>query len=312
MSPQEQMQGPPVNGRHVAFPEVVAEIQKTANSIISVPALSKLLGVKATTLNARFRRQKTGIKTEGRTNFVPVDLALGLAQAHRYALSGWPTLRQASRLTGIKTGTIKARCEKGLLEGHIDLTKRLRINPEELKDLHLCRAWELRPKVEARVPVEPRSRRALAPEAPSSDGMRGTRNELRRERACHGRLDWTPSRAQPFVLRPVPEPKVSVISRKDYGLLEAEDRPAALQNPSRQQAPKEVEFPGLSYNPDRPLPVSDCVVGKCIRYGSYTGTILKVIDEPFSPRILVNFPDHQHPLMREVLLVVGKDQPRRG
>ena len=117
------------------FTEVISAIQRAEAPSISVPQLSKFLGVKTTTLNARFRREQTALKTVGRTNFISRDLALHLAELHKYALIGWPTLQQASRLTGVKPGTIKARCEKGRLEGHVDLTKRLRINPFELENL---------------------------------------------------------------------------------------------------------------------------------------------------------------------------------
>src|SRR5258708_22037043 len=118
-----------------SYVEVISAIQKDRASSISVPDLSDLLGVNPTTLNARFRRQQIAVRTIGRTNFVPLELALDLAELHKYSLIGWPTVQQASQLTGVKTGTIKARCEKGQLEGHIDLTKRLRLealmdNPE--------------------------------------------------------------------------------------------------------------------------------------------------------------------------------------
>ena len=46
-----------------------------------------------------------------------------------------------------------------------------------------------------------------------------------------------------------------------------------------------------------------------IQYGQHQGQILKVMDDPFSPRIKVNFPAHELPVMREVLLAVGR---RRG
>src|ERR1019366_3460373 len=65
----------------------------------------------------------------------PCDQALQLVELHRYALIGWPTLLAASKLTHVKPGTLKARCEKGRLEGHVDLTKRLRLNPAELEEL---------------------------------------------------------------------------------------------------------------------------------------------------------------------------------
>ena len=130
--------------------QVLSSIQNGQASTISVPELSKLLGVKATTLNARFRRQQTTLKIVGRTSFISLELALSVAALHKYALLGWPTLRQASLLTGVKSGTIKARCEKGRLEGHRDLTKRLRINPAELKNLQSHTAEETATRTQAR------------------------------------------------------------------------------------------------------------------------------------------------------------------
>ena len=115
--------------RPEAYERVVSEIEEHRGSVISVPALSKLLGVKPTTLNARFRRERVEVQTVGRTNFIPYELALRLAELHKYALFGWPTLQEASALTTVKDGTLKARCEKGKLQGYVDLTKRLRVNP---------------------------------------------------------------------------------------------------------------------------------------------------------------------------------------
>src|SRR5438094_7672653 len=108
-----------------SYAEVISAIRKEGASTISVPDLAELLGVKTTTLNARFRRQHIAIETVGRTNFISIKLALNLAELHKYALIGWPTLRQASQISGVKAGTIKARCEKGQLEAYVDLTKRL-------------------------------------------------------------------------------------------------------------------------------------------------------------------------------------------
>ncbi len=212
------------------YVEVVSKIQKNPAPRISVPHLSKLLGVKATTLNARFRRQQTMLKTVGRTSFIPVEMALDLAALHKYALLGWPTLQQASRLTGVKSGTLKARCEKGRVEGHMDLTKRLRICPAELNHLRVHDAKKLS----------------------KADGQE---HEVEKQ-----------------------EPQIS--------------RPNTLA--------------WLSYDPDRPFAVSECAVGQRIRYGEHEGAIVEVIDDPFSPMILARFPDHEHPLMREVLLIVEK------
>src|ERR1039457_1141518 len=96
---------------------IISRIAAYGNSNIPVPALSKLLGVKSTTLNARFRRKQIPLSTIGRTNYLPCDEALQLVELHRYALIGWPTLQAASQITDVKPATLKARCEKGRLEG---------------------------------------------------------------------------------------------------------------------------------------------------------------------------------------------------
>src|SRR5438309_167787 len=109
-----------------SYDKVVSTIEGHGDSKISVPTLSQLLGVKTTTLNARFRRTQIAVRTIGRTNYVPLEIAVNLAALHKYALLGWPTLQQASLITHVRPLTLKARCEKGQLEGHLDLTKRLR------------------------------------------------------------------------------------------------------------------------------------------------------------------------------------------
>src|SRR5206468_6208016 len=105
-----------------AYERVVALIARHNGSTIPVPELARWLGVKTTTLNARFRRTQISVRIVGRTNYVPPEIAMDLAAHHKYALMGWPTLQNASRLIGVKPGTLKARCEKGRLEGHLDLT----------------------------------------------------------------------------------------------------------------------------------------------------------------------------------------------
>ena len=41
-------------------------------------------------------------------------------------------------------------------------------------------------------------------------------------------------------------------------------------------------------------------------YGQYVGTVLGLIDDPYNPKIKVAFPEHEHPAMREVSLIVDK------
>lgn len=237
------------------------------------------------------------LKTIGRTNFIPVELALDLAAVHKYALLGWPTLQQASHLTGVKTGTIKAKCEKGRLEGHKDLTKRLRINPADLEILASQTAEDSSKESASR--VQARGFRAKL----TSAGQRRRRG--RGTEKIDGR---SLQRSQPYVLGPAVEPHISVITPRDYGLLEAEpEREVRVEKRDGRKA-KQKYSGCLIYDPDRPFCVSECGVGQSIRYERYDGTILKVIDDPFSPKILAKFPNHQHPLMREVLLTVAKSR----
>ncbi len=261
------------------YTQVLSELQKNPASKIAVPHLSKLLGVKSTTLNARFRRQQTSIETVGRTSFIPLELALRLAQLHKYALLGWPTLEQASRLTGVKSATIKARCEKGRVEGYMDLTKRLRISPAALSNLRGRDASEY-----AKQPP-PRLQRSLAHEEMVRPDARA-----RSQRQTEAILLPMGLKASPLVstrsTRPNPQPVAS--------------------SKHEPQSPKPKFFGCLRYDPERPFSVSECRPGQGIKYGPYDGTIVQVINDPFSPKILARFPEHEHPLMREVMLVVDR------
>src|SRR5690348_6740116 len=66
------------------YERVVSAIEQYRGSTVPVPDLSKLLGVKPTTLNARFRREHIEVRTVGRTNYIPYELALRLAELHKY------------------------------------------------------------------------------------------------------------------------------------------------------------------------------------------------------------------------------------
>jgi hypothetical protein len=313
MKPQVEIQAFSSAQKLDPYAQVISAIQNDRTSIISVPVLSELLGVKHTTLNARFRRKRIAVRTLGRTNFIPRELALDLAEMQKYSLIGWPTLQQASRLTGMKTGTIKARCEKGQLEGYIDLTKRLRINPAELKNLQLRGALDHDRHSDNQT------------QAQLDTGTRGdekrngfpdpTRARIRvtfqpKERSSHTVTkrcsERVPSESSRFVLPPAPEPVIKVVTGMDYGILEIEDRREPRVNSPKARQREQGQSGGLSYDPERPFLISECAVGQRIKYGQHGGTILKVIDDPFGPKIHVKFPQHEHPLMREVLLVVGK------
>ncbi len=235
-------------------------------------------------------------------------------------------------MCGVKAATIKARCEKGQLRSYPDLTKRLRVDPSELDGLHLCRR-----------PAKPASREVrLKDTRPPTlaQGGTGKPNVVYADRAGVRRpsrppvkrvtpnkryqVEWTPSPSTllpaapikeiqiaqsspaPRVTPPLAAPQIKIISRKDYGLPEVEtpsSLPLVPPKPPEKRV-KSGEF--LSYNPDKPFSIAACAVGKTVRYDDYDGTIVDIIDDPFSPRIRVRFAAHRHPLMREVLLIVGR------
>ena len=274
------------------YDEVVSAIRSQAGTTIAVPQLSTLLGVKATTLNARFRRERIPVSIIGRTNYIPCQLALALAERHKYALYGWPTLHEASRATGVKSATIKARCEKGKLEGHPDLTKRLRLNPLAVESL----------QVRARANWSPRGLRpADSTPIPSVDPP-----APRLSTTSRNVPPAVPEFPRRFVPAPAPVPAPVSSARRlparEYGF----GGIAALAPPA---ATPSVSARSLFYDPDRPPCVADCAVGSPITYGDYEGRILKVLDDPFSPRIQVRFPSHVMEVMREVMLTVRRRPP---
>lgn len=306
--------------RPEAYERVVLVIEQSHGSRISVPDLSKLLGVKPTTLNARFRRERIAVQTVGRTNYIPHELALRLAELHKYALFGWPTLQEASVLTTVKDGTLKARCEKGKLEGHIDLTKRLRVNPAELEQLrsfpagkvhelkrasgqtHLGNGFVLKARRHAtesggRVLSMPKDRPPNEVETETRPSSVTPRSEFREQVAIPFPSLLTP---------PLPGPQIELITRKSYRLPEVVETREAI-GPAAKILPAAPERSSwLDYLPDEPFSISECSVGKEIYYGSNCGTIVGLIDDPFTPRIQVSFPEHPHPAMREVQLIVGR------
>ena len=76
--------------------------------------------------------------------------------------------------------------------------------------------------------------------------------------------------------------------------------------PAKARAAARERSPWLDYIPDQPFSIAACSLGKVIHYGPYNGTIVKLIDDPFTPKIQVNFPEHPHPAMREVQLIVAR------
>ena len=323
------------------YTDTINRLQVCRDSSISIPELSRLLGVKSTTLNARLRRQRIAVRTVGRTNFVPGDLALKLAELHKHALIGWPTLRQASQICGIKPGTIKARCEKGQLESCVDLTKRLRINPADLDGLHLH---------SHRAGVTGTPDHALEPGLPTSAQKPSNGSEDHSETVylhaaenqkvpCSSPRQETPDRprgmeavgpsASPLPASHQNGPKngnstahtplraalaaheITVVFQSGHALPEVE-KPGTIRLSQAKQPQMECKKPGLLiYDPDEPFCITACAIGSSVRYEEYDGRIVGIIDDPFSPKIKVRFPEHQHPLMREVLLTVGKRRVAR-
>lgn len=276
---------------HDNYERVVAELERYRGTTISVPELSEFLGVKTTTINARFRREGISVKTVGRTNYVPGELAIPLVDMHKYALRGWPTLQEVSRVSGIKTGTLKARCEKGKLEGYVDLTKRLRINPDEAATLSL-----------------ERHRSPKAVHAASKSGSPFSGKQAKRvasPKTSRQPFTETPTIRQPFTLPPAPEPRVQVITARDYGFASrSNETPGADKKNSPAHFQKKRG--ALTYDPEKPFSISECSVGKSIKYEQHDGTIIQLIKDPFNPAIKVALPNHDEPLMREILLRVAR------
>jgi hypothetical protein len=263
--------------------------------------LAEWLGVKASTLNARFRRRRAAVLTVGRTNYVSSDLARELVRLHEAALAGWPTLQEASKITGVKALTLKARCEKGKLACSLDLTKRLRVDPAEFEKLPAPRSGPARSERPANG-ASGRGGQSLRPTTIHLESIRPPGQYPR------SRMNGALNGSRPLALMPQkPAPaEIRVLRAADYGL--AETKPVRLPANGRPTSNgcKAVSGGSLVYDPENPFSVAHCRVGKQIEYEGYQGTILKVLDDPFSPRIQVRFPHHPHPLMQEVMLSVGR------
>jgi hypothetical protein len=237
-------------------------------------------------LNARFRRQRIPVRLTGRISYLPYDQAVQLVELHRYALMGWPTLLAASKITEIKPGTLKAWCEHGRLEGHIDLTKRLRLNPAEIAKLRQA-PRKIAPKAKEHgiaARPQPQLKQNTVSAHPEINRL-----ELSVER--EGALDAggvAHARAERCVL---PAPAI---------LREARDQE------SQGSPDKQRQTARLVYDPGMPFSISVCSPGRAILYDRYVGTILGLLDDPYAPKIRVAFPDHEEPAMREVLLVVDR------
>ena len=287
---------------------IISRIAAFGGSNVPVPALSKLLGIKSTTLNARFRREHTPLRTVGRTSYLPCDQALQLVELHRYALIGWPTLRAASQITDLKPATLKARCEKGRLEGHIDLTKRLRLNPAELEELRTTTNrtdGKLKPARSGTCTKLQHKAKAVTPAEMKAEvrpsGAESSDNEPR-----VGPVEKIPSVQRNVVFLPATKPQIQIITPKDYGLPELVSPPQTVSQRPQHSAGAHKNPPCLVYDPLKPFSISSCSRGKTIIYGQNVGTVLGLIDDPYTPMIKVAFPEHVESAMREVLLVVDK------
>jgi hypothetical protein len=116
----------------------------------------------------------------------------------------------------------------------------------------------------------------------------------------------SPSARCQLDLPPAPEPKIRILNAEDYGIRDLESPPKTVAQPPKRSGCGPTKPTRLVYDPLRPFPLSVCSPGKAITYGRYVGTILGLIDDPYNPKIKVAFPEHEHPAMREVLLVVGR------
>jgi hypothetical protein len=185
------------------------------------------------------------------------------------------------------------------------------LNPAQLEELFSAASLaevELKPprfgnRVE--FPARKHNAKALAP-AEMKEEARSSEAKGAIDTSGLGPVERTPSAPGNFALPPAPKPKIEIISPKDYGLPEVKSRPHTVsqQPPRSEDAHKNA--PCLVYDPLRPFSLSVCSPGKAVRYGQYVGTVLGLIDDPYSPRIKVAFPEHEEPAMREVLLVVDK------
>ncbi|MGP8237112.1 MAG: hypothetical protein ACLQVW_17125, partial [Limisphaerales bacterium] len=165
-------------------------------------------------------------------------------------------------MTEINPGTLKAWCEPGRLEGHIDLTKRLRLNPAEIGKLH--------PRVSMGKPHATDPRTAARPRI---------------------QLTQTTVPGDPEIKRP--EQSVESERALDAGEVElAAERhvlpaPASLREArgqeSRGSPDKQGQPARLAYDPSMPFSISVCSPGRVILYDRYVGTILGLIDDPYAP-----------------------------
>lgn len=198
---------------------------------------------------------------------------------------GWPTLRTASKMTEINPGTLKAWCEQGRLEGHIDLTKRLRLNPAEIGKLHPTVSMGKPKATEPRTAARPRIQLKQTT-VPGDPEIKRPEQSVESERALDaGEVELA---AERHVL-PAPASLREARGQESRGSPDKQGQPARL-----------------AYDPSMPFSISVCSPGRVILYDRYVGTILGLIDDPYAPKIKVAFPDHEEPAMREVLLVVDR------
>jgi hypothetical protein len=227
-------------------------------------------------------------------------------ELHRYALIGWPTLLDASRITAVKPGTLKAMCEKGRLEGHVDLTKRLRLNPTELSNLRTVgSAGEAKSQqICARAATRRSARPVKAAVSARMDPI--SQPEVSTDTAEPDNVDTNPSPRDGLGLAWAANSEVIIIRSQDPGLPDPGYQPRTAKQPPEHPEAAQTHSGRLVYDPLRPFSLSVCKAGYGIIYGQYVGTILGIIDDPYTPKIKVAFPEHEHPAMREVLLIVGK------
>lgn len=270
------------------------------DALVSVPYLGRLLEVDSPTLNAKLRRDKIKVTLNGRTSYIPKDLALKLVEGHKYALMGWITVKEAGALIGIRPETIKARCNTGRLNGYVDLTKRLRVNPEDIRGIRL-RDGSLTGVV-VDVPIDEGRHKEVERKPLEESGIKYTgENPDEEENPAHYEdiQVQTPIPVPPVL--PVPRsPEISeikIITARDYGLLER-----AVQS-SEVTVPKAVSFKEaeeyvsdeLVYDPDCPPTIKECTPGRKMvesrnRRREYTIEGFD-LSNPFQPIVKVSFED---------------------
>jgi len=300
------------------YEKVISEIKKYEGGLISVIKLSNLLGVSSETINARLRRENANVKTVVRTNYISTYKALELTEVHKYALLNWITLKEASQITNVQVATLKLRCRNGLLEGHHDLTKRIRVDP-----LNLSAKPKKRKTLEYEIAEEPFLPKSninmfvfpidliwaewLEPDYAIPPPLEASKVKIltKKNYVIPPPLETTKVKILTDVKNTIsvplevskekilpevnntkpPETKymeVRILTAKDYGIYEPEVIPPHLSKEFKKisgKNEKSVEKYPIFYNPNNPPTKSECVRGSSIKYLSKTGIIEDIFED---------------------------------